>query len=206
MKLGSVFLVMAFLTAATVGAQDLGQMAQKEKAKREAKEASAKAAKPGAKAPEAKVYTGDDLAGYAPKAAPAAATDEDGAPLPPPAEAAGAPAPSIQLPSDEAGSRATEDAAEQARQERSWRQRAQAARNAVTAAEKELAAAQKAKASLGIGPQVPDPELLARFSGQVREAEERVTRAEATLAVAQTNQVNLEEEARRAGALPGWLR
>ena len=206
MKLGSMLLVMVVAAGAPVGAQSLGETAQKEKEKREAKakEASAKTSKPGAKAPEAKVYTGEDLAGYAEKqAAPAGSGDAvEGAPPPPTGEST----PRVQRPSGEPGSGGSDDSAERARQERSWRHRAESARAAVAAAERELAAAEKAKARLGIGPQVNDRELLRYFSSQVHEAELRVTRAQGALAVAKTDLTNLEEEARREGALPGWLR
>ena len=207
MKLGSMLLVSVFVAGVPAGAQSLGEVAQKEKEKRatKTKDDSAKA---GAKKPEGKVYTGADLATYADKPAPSDASADagDGSSVPGAGAPSGEVAPLVTRPSDEAGSGASDEAAQRARQERSWRQRAQSARAAVAAAEREFAAAQKAKASLGIGPQVPDPELLSVYSTRVREADERVTRAQGALANAKTDQANLEEEARREGALPGWLR
>ena len=213
MKIGSMMLVMLLAAGAPVGAQSLAEIAQKEKEKRaaKAKEASAKADKPGAKAPEGKVYTGDDLAGYAEKQTAPAASEDAGEGAPPPATGPSADeaAPRVRRSSEEAGSGVSQEAAERAGQERSWRERAQSARAAVAAAESELAAALKAKAGLGIGPQLgrnDDPQLRAGFNRQVTEAEQRVARAQSTVAVAKTNLENLEEQARRSGALPGWLR
>ena len=201
MKLGSMLLVTLLAAGATVEGQSLGELAQKEKEKREAKakEASAKTAKPGAKAPEAKVYTGDDLVVYAEKQpAPAAPADGDEGALAPPSGPV----------ADEQAPRPAEpdDPAERARLEKAWRQRAQSVRAAVASAEKEVAAAEKIKAGLGIGPQVDDPNVRRAYGIQVREADERVTRAKSALASAKSNLANLEDEARRQGALPGWLR
>ena len=71
MKLGFMLIVMLVASGVSAGAQSLGEMAQKEKEKREAraKEGSAKSAKKDGKAAEGKVYTADDLAGYAEKEA-----------------------------------------------------------------------------------------------------------------------------------------
>ena len=211
MKVGSVLLLMLLAVGAPVGAQSLAEIAQQEKEKRaaKAKEAAVQAGKPGAKAPEAKVYTGDDLAVYAEKpASPAASEDAvDGAP--PTELSADDGAPREQRPSEEPGSRGSDDRAERARQEQSWRGRAQSARAAVAAAESELAAALKAKADLGIGPQLgrnDDPQLRAGFNRQITQAEQRVARARSAAAGAKANLENLEEGARRSGALPGWLR
>ncbi|HVQ31953.1 MAG TPA: hypothetical protein VMV21_20310, partial [Vicinamibacteria bacterium] len=100
----------------------------------------------------------------------------------------------------------SEDAAERARQEKVWRGRAQSARAAIAAAEKELAVAEKLKAGMGIGPQTNDEELRRIYADKVRQAEQRVTQAREAVATAKTNQANLEDEARREGAQPGWLR
>jgi hypothetical protein len=100
----------------------------------------------------------------------------------------------------------SDDSAQRRQQEASWRGRAQAARVAVAAAERELRAAEQAKASMGIGPQVDDSELRRAFADQVKAADQRVKSAQNAVAVAKANQANLEEEARRTGAQPGWLR
>ena len=60
--------------------------------------------------------------------------------------------------------------------------------------------------ALGIGPQMDDEMLRRAYADRVREADQRVARAQGAVATAKTNQANLEEEARRSGALPGWLR
>ena len=213
MKLGSMMLVMLLAAGAPLGAQSLAEIAQKEKEKRAAKamEASAQTAKPGAKAPETKVYTVEDLAAYAEKPAAPPASEDTGEGAPPPAAepSTEAGAPRVRQSSEEQGSRGSDDSAARDRQEQSWRSRAQSARAAVEAAESELAAAQKAKAGLGIGPQLgrnDDPLLRAGFNRQVAEAEQRVARAQSGVAAAKTSLNNLEDEARRSGASPGWLR
>jgi len=209
MKLGSMLLVMLMAAGASVEAQSLGDMAQKEKEKREAraKEAAAKTAKPGDKAGEAKVYTVDDLAGYAEKEAPAPAGDEaEGGQAALPAPSEGGDQPLVKRPAEEPQRTESEEAAARAQQERKWRQRAQAARSAVAAAEQNLAAAEKAKADIGIGPQTNDEEQRRQFADQVRAADQQLTRAQRAVTKSKADLNNLEEEARRAGALPGWLR
>jgi hypothetical protein len=208
MKLGSVLFVMLLASGTWAGAQSLGEMAQKEKEKREAKakEGTPKTGKKEAKAPEAKVYTTDDLAGYAEKDAPPSESGDVAEGASPRSGSADDGAPAIKGASEEPRASESDDSAARAREERSWRQRAQAARAAITAAERELAAAEKAKAALGIGPQVDDPDLRRAFNDRVREADQRLTRAKGAVATAKTDQANLEEEARRSGAMPGWLR
>lgn len=208
MKLGSMLLVMLLASGASAGAQSLGDAAQKEKERRaKAKESSAQNAKKDGKAAEPKVYTAEDLAGYAPKeSAPSETESGDVAEGAPPRSSGDEGAPRIQGSSEEPRAGESDDAAARAREERSWRQRAQASRAAIAAAEKELAAAEKAKAALGIGPQVDDEMLRRAYADRVREADQRVSRAQSAVANAKTNQANLEEDARRSGALPGWLR
>jgi len=217
MKLHSVVLLSLLLGSATAQAQGLAEAAQKEKEKREAKAkaASAQESKPGAKPPEAKVYTGDDLAGYAESRPP---EGQSGG-----AEGAGTPGSmgsidgsSIRAPgsSAESGSKSrsgvSDDSAARARQERSWRSRAESARAAIAAAEKELAAAEKAKASIGLEPSGNDTvnpaAIRNKWRSSLQEAEQRVKRAQSGLESAKRNLDRLEEDARRQGALPGWLR
>jgi hypothetical protein len=211
MKFGSVLLVTLLAVGASVEAQSLGDMAQKEKEKRaaKAKEGTAKTAKPGDKGADGKVYTTEDLATYADKTAPAAATGEggEGGDAALPAGSSGDDdRPRVTGSSEEPRSARSEDAAERARQEKVWRGRAQSARAAIAAAEKELAVAEKLKAGMGIGPQTNDEELRRIYADKVRQADQRVTQAREAVATAKTNQTNLEDEARREGAQPGWLR
>ncbi len=222
MKLHSVVLLSLLLGSATAQAQGLAEAAQKEKEKREAKAkaASAQESKPGAKPPEAKVYTGDDLAGYA-EGRPAEGQSGGAEGAGP--EGAGTPGSvgsidgsSIRAPgsSAESGSKSrsgvSDDSAARARQERSWRSRAESARAAIAAAEKELAAAEKAKASIGLEPSGNDTvnpaAIRNKWRSSLQEAEQRVKRAQSGLESAKRNLDRLEEDARRQGALPGWLR
>jgi hypothetical protein len=210
MKIGSVLLVMLLAVGASVEAQSLGETAQKEKEKRaaKAKEGSTKAAKPGDKAADGKVYTLEDLAGYADKTAPAATGEagEGGDAALPAGSSGDDDRPRVTGSPEEPRSAGSEDAAERARQEKVWRGRAQSARAAIAAAEKELAVAEKLKAGMGIGPQTNDEELRRIYADKVRQADQRVTQAREAVATAKTNQANLEDEARREGAQPGWLR
>ena len=210
MKFGSVLVVMLLAVGASVEAQSLGDMAQKEKEKRaaKAKEGTAKTAKPGDKAADGKVYTTEDLATYADKTAPAATGEggEGGDAALPAGSSGDDDRPRVTGSSEEPRSAGSEDAAERARQEKVWRGRAQSARAAIAAAEKEVAVAEKLKAGMGIGPQTDDPELRRIYADKVRQAEQRVTQAREAVATAKTNQANLEDEARREGAPPGWLR
>jgi hypothetical protein len=210
MKIGSVLLVMLLAVGASVEAQSLGETAQKEKEKRaaRAKEAPTKAAKPGDKAADGKVYTAEDLAGYTDKTAPAASGEGgEGGDVALPAGSSGDDdRPRVTGSPDEPRSAPSEEALERARQEKLWRGRAQSARDAITAAEQDLAAAEKAKAGMGIGPQTNDDEQRRAFADKVRQAEQRVTHAQGALANANANLTKLEDAARREGALPGWLR
>ena len=210
MKFGSVLLVMLLAVGASVEAQSLGDMAQKEKEKRaaKAKEGTAKTAKPGDKAADGKVYTTEDLATYADKTAPAATGEggEGGDAALPAGSSGDDDRPRVTGSPEEPRSAGSEDAAERARQEKVWRGRAQSARAAIAAAEKELAVAEKLKAGMGIGPQTNDEELRRVYADKVRQAEQRVTQAREAVATAKTTQANLEDEARREGAQPGWLR
>lgn len=230
MKVHSVVLLSLFLGSATAQAQGLADAAQKEKEKREAKAkaASAQESKPGAKPPEAKVYTGDDLAGYA-ESRPAEGPSNEGAG----AEGAGpegagdmrAGSPGsvgsmdgspIRVPGSSAESRSkgrsgvSDDSAARAGQERSWRSRAESARAVIVSAEKELAAAEQAKSGLGIQPDGRDkvnPGLEQnKWRSGVQDAGQRVKRAQSMLDSAKRNLDRLEEDARRQGVPPGWLR
>jgi hypothetical protein len=114
-----------------------------------------------------------------------------------------------------------------------WRSRAASARTSVATAERDLARAEQAAGSIGpaLAPAAPPCQAgaIPRYGESVEEfrrraartvtcdgeqlrlmdaqkASERVEAARQALATAQQAFANLEEEARRAGALPGWIR
>ena len=226
MKLHSVVLLSLLLGSATAEAQGLAAAAQKEKEKREAKAkaASAQESKPGAKPPETKVFTGDDLAGYtASRPAQEGDSPESGSGTPSEMRAGSAVRPSgsshdrkASSSSGRSATRMPDDSDTRAALERDWRRRAEAARSAVKTAEKEVAAAQSARDGLGIGPKpgyrgsggfpgVPG-ENPAEWTRKANEADARLRRAQAGLEQAKQGLDNFEEDARRQGALPGWLR
>lgn len=204
-------------------AQGLGELAEQEKARRRKQRDTAK------------VFTNDDLPQHAPSPSPSpspsptarppagatratrvrprtaprapAAQEEQPGPseAEPPSEsqASPGPSPSPSAPApDEAG------AAEY------WRGRAQELHDAVAAAEKRVAEAQTKvdRSRKGVGqPQPIDalkqiPPNPALKSQELVGVEDELAAAQADLARAQSALAELEDEARRKGALPGWLR
>jgi hypothetical protein len=165
--------------AGPVAAQSLGQAARKEAERRS-----------GARGP-AKSYTGEDLKGGAPATAPAEV------PAPPPAVRDSAP-------SEPQETRAVPDAsAERARQAARWRGRAEGLRHQIRVLEQEADEADRAANMSALGGPIS-------CSGVVNTEHERnlgeVAKARRTLAQARKALDDLEEEARRAGVPPGWLR
>jgi hypothetical protein len=228
MRVHSFVLLSVILGSATAQAQGLAEAAQKEKEKREAAKAKgSQAATPGAKPPEAKVYTGDDLKTYAPsKPAPAEGeAGEAGEPAESGATSDGAggsvgsidgsgPVPASPGGSSPSGAKSrsgpNDDSTARAGQESAWRSRSEAARSAVSSAEKELAAAEKAKSGLGVQPSgddTPNPGAVQnQWRKSVEDADKRVKRAQTALDTAKQSVERLEEDARRQGVPPGWLR
>ena len=99
-----------------------------------------------------------------------------------------------------------DDSDARASAEKDWRARAEAARSALAAAEKELHTAEEYNGT---------PRGAYLEKGQIkivdverlnREGEERKTRARASLEKAKQSLEQLEESARRQGVPPGWLR
>lgn len=84
-----------------------------------------------------------------------------------------------------------------------WRPRAERVRRHVTAAEADLRAAERAADSWDSNPEVWGTEYWAMELSRLRA---RVERARMELADAQRRWSELEEDARKAGAYPGWLR
>ena len=207
-------LLLSFATGAF--AQDLGGLAEQEKARRR------KQSEP------AKVFTNDDLPQHAP--APSPSPSPSAAPPPGPTRAGRvrartvpiAPAPGqqaqparpeVEEPSDTQEQPAA-PAADQEGAESYWRSRAQDLRDAISAAEKRLADAQTAydRARKGVGQPLPidalsqiTPNPMLK-TGEQLGSENELNAARAELARAQTAFADFEEEARRKGALPGWLR
>lgn len=207
------WMTVALLAASAAGAQGLGDAAKREKARR----AEAKPAEP------AKVYTDDSVRGEpshgtysAPGGTSAPAPDASGSAASRDARTPAAPPPS--------GSG-----------EAYWRDRATAARAAVERAEKAVRDAEAKETAMGptipgqtaapcaqgAAPGRPgesvtglrdrgkttvtcDAETLHILDGQKAHAETEA--AHARLAAARKAVDDLEDEARKAGALPGWLR
>ncbi len=129
----------------------------------------------------------------------------------------GSPAP-VRSPAPSPGSRPADDAAgepalvesepvdRQGRGEEFWRERAGAARAEIEQAERDLAVAEadlEAAERAYLGPGEGERNS---FAIRVYEARDRTERARRDLRLATGRLEALEEEARRAGAFPGWLR
>ena len=217
MSVPSTLLALLFLGSATVEAQGLGAAAQKEKEKRESK---VKETTPAARPPETKVYTGADLDGYAATRPP----EETESPKSTASrrQAGDSQSGSASRSSSAATRRSSggrspmggipDDSDARASAEKDWRARAEAARTAVVAAEKELREAE----SISSGTYNPkmyesyvdrEGRIKTRDAEKInREMQERTTRARASLEKARQSVEQLEESARRQGVPPGWLR
>ena len=198
-------------------AQGLGELAEQEKARRRKQR----------DADTAKVFTNDDLPQHAPSPSPS--------PSPPPAARPPAgttrtgrvrprTAPITPVTQEQPGKSEVEEASpaqeaappapDQAGAESYWRGRAQELRDAVAAAEKKVAEAQtkvdRTRKGL-IQPlpidamrQIPPNPMLK--SQELVGVEDELAAAQAELARASSALADFEDEARRKGALPGWLR
>ena len=187
---GGLALLLALGPAAS--GQSLGEAARKEKERRQ---------KAG---PTGPAFTDDDLRGYA-EGGPAA----KGAARGPDKSTAGE-----KGSADKATKEGTARGGEGAGDEAYWRARAKTARAAVEGAEARVAQAEAAvRAAPAGGIRQPQPgDALAQVPPPVvKDAEHQA--AEAALAAARSDLerakkalADLEEEARRKGVLPGWLR
>ena len=195
-------LALVLAQVASSPAQDLAAAAQREKARRSQQ-----------KDPDAtRHYSDEDL----PKSANSRSSDTG----------------TSEAPKQAAGSTPT-SAAAPGTGEAYWRARAASARASVATAERDLARAERAASAIGpaLGPAAAPCQAgaIPRYGESLEEfrrraantvtcdvdqlrlleaqkASERVEAARQALAKAQQALVNLEEEARRAGALPGWIR
>ena len=186
---GGLALLLAFGPAAW--GQSLGEVARKEKERRQ---------KAG---PTGPAFTDDDLRGYG---------EGD------PAAKGKAGAPDKSTASGKAsGDKAAKDGAarggEGAGDETYWRSRAKAARAAVEAAAARVAQAEAAAQGAPAGIRQPQPgDVLTQVPPPVvtdadhRAAETALAAARRELERAKKALADLEDEARRKGALPGWLR
>jgi len=203
-RIGYVVAVVIAQAAAVASAQSLGQAAQNEKKKRETPAAEGKTPTEDAKnKKDKKVYTGEDLDSYA-----ASRPDDAGASAKPAGEAATV---ELEVPStsepraDGRSPMGLADTSEgRAAQERSWRSRAKAAQAAVAAAEGEVKSAESQRGLLGPGPQTYQGQN--EWARSANAADARLARARTALETAKKNLEKFEEEARRAGIPPGWIR
>lgn len=196
--------VLALLLAAPVlgSAQSLGEVAKREQEKQEKKKKKDKE-KGGKAAGEVKVYTEEDLK----KARESTAGNLT---ILPDTGAASAPASSS---SEEAAALAREtmrggDGALPA-DESGWRARAADRRNAVRVAESRVQTLEAQVAGLRNDMTITntqDPNRLQTQGRDLAEAQANLESAKRELDAARQALAGLEDEARRAGAMPGWVR
>lgn len=171
--------------------QSLGEAARKEKERRE---------KAG---PTGPAFTDEDLRGYA----------EGGAAGKAGAGAAGKSAAGDKASAEKTTKEGTPRGGSGAGDEAYWRARAKAARAAMEAAQARVARAEAAAQGAAAGIRQPQPgDALTQVPPSVvtdadrRAAEAGLAAARRELERAKKAQDDLEEEARRKGVLPGWLR
>lgn len=175
----AVFCLLAGLFSLTVSAQDLASLARKEKARR------AKLASPG------KVLTESDV------------TAQSGA-----VSQASSETPAAGVPQPEPSPSPVDPAAQKAL----WKGKAQAARDEVTKAEDALAQLELELATFRSDlTQVPadeaqDPLRLQKREARIAEMQKAVVGQKSAVASAKAALAAFEDEARRAGVPPGWLR
>jgi hypothetical protein len=213
-RLVTTLLTIALGASPLAHGQGLAETARKEKEKRAAK---AKEAKP--EAPPPKVITQEDLEASRP--AEEAKAPEAGAVNPPAASApsteagtakvfgsaGGGPAGesrSARSPSTTPSHGVADDSDARARQEKAWRERAESARRAVTMAEKAVVAADREAGRIAI--MAPPRGNYERWLNAKNNADQQAAAARAALEAAKKNVEEVEEEARRAGVPPGWVR
>jgi hypothetical protein len=197
-RLGLVCVALASLLAGTtvVRAQSLGEVAKKEQEKQERKKKE-KSGKP-----PAKVYTEEDLKKARESEAGAVTVLPENGNV----ESGSA---SSSSDDDEAVSGEGRPAGGKRRTETYWRGRATRARDAVNEADakvKDLEARVTAIRNDLNPVNTQDPNRLQTRDRELREAIDALEAARQGADAARKALSDLEEEARRAGALPGWLR
>jgi len=187
-KIAGVALVLALAGPAVVWSQSLGDVAKREEEKKK------KSGKPPSAAP--KVYTEEDLK---------KARDSDSAAVTVLPENGNIERSSSGSSSD----KPTGGEGGAAQGERYWRRQAADRRDAVTEAEKKVRDLQARISALrtDISPSnLMDPNRLQSQDRDLRQAQDDLEAAQRELAAARQRLADLEDEARRAGALPGWVR
>lgn len=203
MKRALVPLALLLSLTAGAGAQSLGEVAEKEKQKK--------------KDPNARSFSDDDLGKYREPGAKASPTPRPGRPAPTTSrgQTASPGAGSEERPSDADVNTGTAEPQKRSPVgEAEWRARVAEKRAAVSMAEQALARVQ-AKIDALRGPQSQptqsqgleqDPYRVLTQDPQRQSLEQELAQARADLDKARTELANLEEEARRKGVPPGWLR
>ncbi|MBX7184983.1 MAG: hypothetical protein K1Y01_07545 [Vicinamibacteria bacterium] len=175
------------LFSSLVQAQDLAALARKERERR------SKVTKP------VKVLTEDDGKEAAAKGTGSVTSLGGEGALPPAPPGSSEPSPTRPTDSDE-------------ERRASWKARADAARAAVTNAEKTLAQMEKDVAALRSdmtpvsATDAQDPMRLQKRDQKIFEMNKQIEAQKAAIAAAKKAVIDLEEEARRAGVPSGWLR
>lgn len=183
----------ALFGAPLASAQNLGEAAAREQKKREERK------KKGATAPDGRVYTEEDLRpgslSAEPKPSPSAKATPTPAATPTPT-----PAPAADLAAEEA-----ERSAEKA----SWQARADQVRQDIASADAEVkrleARVEGLRNDRGAS-NAMDPFRLQTIQAELASATSDLEAARNKAAAARQRQDALEDEARRAGVPPGWLR
>jgi DNA repair exonuclease SbcCD ATPase subunit len=184
-----IFVLLVITGAAQGWAQSLGEVAKREEEKKK------KSGKPPA---PAKVYTDEDLK-------KARETGTSNVNFLPENENVTSSATSS---SDQSGVREA-GGGEGGGGERYWRSLAKRRRNAVEEAEQEVKQLESRIAALrnDMSPtNVQDPNRLQTQGRDLQKAQEDLEAARGNLEEARQSLANLEDEARRAGAMPGWVR
>jgi hypothetical protein len=197
MRLTTLLAVLALLAAApaVARAQSLGEVAKKEQEKQEKKKKD-KTGKP-----PAKVYTDEDLKKARESEAGAVTVLPENGNL----ESGSASSGDDEVASGEEG----RPAGGRRRTETYWRDRAARARNAVEEADAKVKDLEGRIAALrnDMNPvNTQDPNRLQSRDRELREAIDALDAARVSADAARKALADLEEEARRAGAMPGWLR
>jgi hypothetical protein len=190
-------LVLLFATPAVSRAQSLGEVAKKEQEKQEKKKKE-KSGKPPA---TVKVYTDEDLKKARESEAGAVTVLPENGNLEGGAASSGD--------DDEVVSGEGRPVGGRRRTETYWRDRAARARSAVEEADAKVKDLEGRIAALrnDMNPvNTQDPNRLQSRDRELREAIDALDAARLSADAARKALADLEEEARRAGAMPGWLR
>jgi chromosome segregation ATPase len=188
----SVVLVLLVAVPAVAGAQSLGEVAKREEEK---KKKSGK--------PPAKVYTEEDLK-------KARESGSGAVNVLPEIAGSSSPAASERPSASEGGPARGENSADAGpRDEKYWRAEAERRREAVKVAESKVQTLEAQVAGLrsDMSPiNTQDPNRLQNQDRRLRQALDDLEAARRDLDAARQSLANLEDEARRAGVPPGWVR